>query len=349
MRGIMNVFKLALLCTMLVFHFNAYGALRVNGAGASFPYPLYAQWIASFNQGQNDYQFNYQSIGSGGGIRQFSNRTVHFGGTDAPMRDQQLENLDREILHIPSIMGAVAIAHSIPNLNQNIQMDGKTLALIFMGKIKYWNDPKIQKHNPTLSLPSDPIMPIRRADGSGTTDVFSDYLTKVSPLWKEKVGHGVALRWIGQNIGARGNEGVTSMLRQIPGGIGYIELAYARQFNFPLVALKNYAGNYTLPTTESITFAGSGLSEEQYYGDYRLSITNSPHPHAYPISAFTYILINTQNLNSFDLAVRNFLRWALTQGQTYASDLFYAPLPERLRDILLTRIQVDNDDHKNDD
>ena len=319
---------------------NASAATRINGAGATFPYPIYAQWISSFNQSQDDYQFNYQSIGSGGGIRQFSNSTVHFGATDAPMRDQQIENLDREILHIPTIMGAVAVAHNIPGFKKTIQMDGQTLALIFMGKIKYWDDPKIKAHNPELSIPNEAIMPIRRADGAGTTDVFSDYLSKVSSKWQKKVGRGVALRWIGQNIGAKGNEGVTSMLRQIPGSIGYIELAYARQFNFSLVALKNTSGHYTLPDTQSITHAASGLEEKDYYGDYRLSITNSAHPEAYPISAFSYILINTQNLNQFDLAVRQFLTWALTAGQEYAERLFYAPLPERLREIIIKRLEI---------
>ncbi len=316
--------------------------VRINGAGASFPYPIYARWISEYNQHQNDYRFNYQSIGSGGGIRQFSNRTVHFGASDSPMTDDHLERVDRDIMHIPTVMGSVVIAYNLPGFEGNLRLTGEILADIFMRNITKWNHPSIQKLNPNYKLPDEYIMPVRRADGSGTTDIFSDYLNKVSQTWAKNIGRGTALRWPMQTIGARGNEGVTGMLRQIPGSIGYIELAYAKQFNFPMIQLKNAAGNFISPSPKTVSAAALGLTEAEFYGDYRLSITNSTHEQAYPISAFTYILIPTLIETEHDIAVRQFLDWSLSEGQSFAETLHYAPLPERLAKIIRERISLED-------
>lgn len=317
----------------------AQAQLRVNGAGATFPFPIYSRWISEFNQSQDEYRFNYQSIGSGGGIRQFTNRTVHFGGTDAPVNDTQLENIGREILHVPTVMGSVVVAYNHPKIAPGLKLSGEVLAEIFMGQITKWNHPSIIALNPDRLLPDDYIMPVRRADGSGTTDVFSDYLNKVSKAWAKNIGRGTALRWPMQTIGARGNEGVTGMLRQIPGSIGYIEFAYAQQFSFPTAALLNAAGEFVAPSIEAVSAAALGLNEDEFYGDYRLSITNANHPEAYPISAFTYILVPKIVETEHDKAVRDFLNWALTIGQGFTQELFYSPLPEKLAEIILRRLK----------
>lgn len=343
LKAVQRLIKYFFVCfTCIFFCFQLQAAIRVNGAGASFPYPIYARWISEFNQLQDDYRFNYQSIGSGGGIRQFTNRTVHFGASDAPVNDQIMAQSDREILHVPTVMGSVTVAYNLEGVPSGLKLTGELLAEIFMGNIDKWNHPSITSLNPNLDLPDNYIMPVRRADGSGTTDVFSDYLNKVSPKWAAKMGRGTALRWPVKAIGARGNEGVTGMLRQIPGAIGYIELAYARQFNFPTVALQNAAGEFVEPSTEAVSASGLGLSQEEYYGDYRLSITNSDHPEAYPISAFTYILIPSQAKTEQDVAVRKFLQWSLNDGQIFAPDLHYAPLPKKLASIILKRLDGAN-------
>jgi phosphate transport system substrate-binding protein len=326
--------------TLIMFAFSSITqAMTLNGAGATFPFPIYSKWISEYENVESSVRINYQSIGSGGGVRQVMNQTVDFGASDDPLSDTDLESArtrGMELVHIPTVIGAVTIAYNLPELNGLIKLDGRTLAQIYLRTITKWNDPKIKALNPELNLPNQDIMVVRRADGSGTTAVFADYLATVSPTWAKSPGRGKSLRWPNGTIGARGNEGVTAMVKQSVGAIGYIELAYAIQNDLPTALILNRAGSFQGPTVDAIS--RSAHADLDFDGDMRLSIVDAPGEGVYPISAFTYILIDDKLKNDRQEAVRKFLNWALTTGQEFAPELHYAPLPERLRANLIKRL-----------
>jgi len=321
-------------CLLLAFIFAqpSFALIKVNGAGATFPYPIYSKWFSEYQKLNKDVQFNYQSIGSGGGIRQVIKETVDFGATDAPMLDKETSKVKYSIQHIPTILGAVTIAYNVEGLNGELKLDGKTLVNIYLGNIAKWNHQDIKKLNPTLNLPEKDILPVYRADGSGTTNIFTDYLATISSDFKEKVGQGKAVSWPA-GIGGKGNEGVTNMVKQTPGAIGYIELAYALNNNLKTVALKNAAGNFIQPSIEGIS-ASAAKTDIAKHG-FKGSIVNAADANAYPISAFTYILLPNKAETVQLKEVKKFLLWALSDGQEFAKELHYAPLPKNLAAQLL--------------
>ncbi|MBC7385848.1 MAG: phosphate ABC transporter substrate-binding protein PstS [Cryobacterium sp.] len=308
-------------------------ALTLNGAGATFPYPLYSKWFSEYRKIDPSVEINYQSIGSGGGIRQLLENTIDFGASDSPMKDEQLAKAKTPLFHFPMVMGAVVLTYNLPGVHQPIKLSPELLADLFLGKIFYWNDPKIVALNPEITLPDVPVMIVHRSDGSGTTSIFTDYLAKVSPEWKSRVGSGTAVKWP-LGIGGKGNEGVTGFVKNSPGALGYIELLYAEKNNLQVAHLKNAAGVFVKPEAKSITAAASGFLREMPK-DFRVSITNAPGSGAYPISAFTYLLVyrNLGDGKSVDAKtekLKRFIAWALTEGQKLAASLYYAPLPESL-------------------
>ncbi len=301
---------------------SAAGALLITGAGATFPYPIYSKWFSEYNKLKPELQFNYQSIGSGGGIQQITNKTVDFGASDAPMTDAELDKAPGALQHIPTVLGSVVVTYNaqIPSL----KLSPGTLAGIFLGKITKWNDAAIAADNAGTTLPDAPIAVVRRSDGSGTTAVFTDYLAKISDEWKTKVGAGKSVSWpVG--LGAKGNEGVTGLVKQMPGSIGYVELAYANQNKLSKAAIKNAAGKFVDPSIEATSAAAEGV---EMPADYRVSITNSKAENAYPIASFTYLLVyKDQGDAEKGTALVNFLWWAIHDGQKMAQALDYAPLP----------------------
>lgn len=313
-------------------------AQALTGAGATFPYPLYAKWFDVYAQ-KTGVRINYQSIGSGGGIRQLLEGTVDFGASDAPMTDDQLAKAPGKILHIPTVLGAVVIIYNLPDIGGTLRLSPDALAAIYLGEVKRWNDPRLAAENPGLKLPDMPIAVVYRSDGSGTTFVFTDYLSTVSPAWKARVGKGTSVSWpVG--IGSKGNEGVAGQVKQTPGAIGYVEVAYAVQNRLPYAHLRNRAGNYVEPSLDHITAAAAGAAEA-LPEDLRVSIVDAPGPNSYPISAFTYILVYQEQKDAAKgRALVEFLRWALTDGQAYAKDLLYAPLPEAVRAKALAKVKT---------
>jgi phosphate transport system substrate-binding protein len=302
------------------------GEARLQGAGATFPNPLYQKWFSEYNKAHPGLKFDYQSIGSGGGIKQILERTVDFGGTDAPMKDEDLKAAEGEILHIPTVLGAVVLTYNLPGVQGELKLTPEAVAGIFLGDITTWNDPSIASANPGLSLPATNVSVVHRTDGSGTTYVFTDYLSKVSPAWKEKVGAGTSVTWpVG--FGAKGNEGVTGQVKQTPNSIGYVELIYAEQQKLPVAALRNAAGQFIKPALDSITAAAASVAG-QMPDDLRVSITNAPGANAYPASAFTYLLIyREQKGEAKGKPLVDFLWWAIHDGQRVAKEMGYAPLP----------------------
>ncbi|MBI2682534.1 MAG: phosphate ABC transporter substrate-binding protein PstS [Acidobacteriales bacterium] len=297
---------------------------RLNGAGATFPYPMYSKWFSEYNKLHPDVQINYQSIGSGGGIRQVLAGTVDFGASDGPMTDAQLADAKSKIYHIPTVLGAVVPAYNINGVTADLKFTGPILADIFMGRITSWNDARIVKENPGISLPGTPIVVVHRSDGSGTTYVWVDYLCKVSGDWNTNVGRGTSVRWpIG--LGAKGNEGVAGMIRQVDGAIGYIELIYAEQNKIKYGWVKNAAGEYVKASLDSTTAAAASAKMPS---DYRVSITNAPGKGVYPIASFTWLLIPAKNADAGRQKILiDFLNWMVTDGQQLTRQLTYAPLP----------------------
>jgi phosphate transport system substrate-binding protein len=297
------------------------GGLLVNGAGATFPYPLYSKWFAEYNKLRPELKFNYQSIGSGGGIQQITAGTVDFGATDATMTDEEIAKIP-DVVHVPTVLGAVVITHNAPI--PSLRLTPELLASMFLGKVTRWNDPAIAKVNPGVQLPDLAITVARRSDGSGTTFVFTDYLAKVSPAWKSEVGAGKSVRWpVG--LGGKGNEGVTGLVKQTPGAIGYVELAYANQNKLALAALQNRDGAFVTPSLEATSAAAAGVAIPD---DFRVSITDAAGKGSWPISAFTYILVRKgQADGQKGPALVRFLWWATHEGQKLAAPLDYAPLP----------------------
>ena len=303
-------------------------ATNITGAGSSFAYPIYSKWAAMY-AAKTGVKINYQSIGSSGGIRQLSDGIVDFGATDGPMTDEQLAKAKGgAILHFPTVLGGVAVTYNLPGLRQPLKLTGAVLGDIFMGGITKWNDSRIAALNPGLKLPSNDVIVVHRADGSGTTYIFSDYLATVSTSWASKVGRGQSLNWpVG--LGGKGSEGVTGQVKQLPGAIGYVELSYATQNKLPVALIRNASGAWVAPTLESVTAAAAGAAAKLPANtDYRISIVNAPGKTAYPISSFTWILVYEHPKDSVKgKALANFLRWAYKDGESVAGSLDYAPLP----------------------
>jgi phosphate transport system substrate-binding protein len=315
--------------------------VMLNGAGATFPNIIYQDWMLTYNQAHPDVKLNYQSIGSGGGIRQFSDGTVDFGGSDAPMTDSAIAAIQGNVLHIPTVMGAVVVAYNLQGLSQPVKFTPDVVADIFLGKITRWNDARLASINAGLTLPPTDIVVVHRADGSGTSFVFTDYLAKVSLEWQQKVGKGTSVNWpVG--LGGRGNEGVSATVSQTPGAIGYIELAYAQKTNIPFGTLRNRAGNWIVPSLAAVTEAAAGaMTDMGPNTDFRVSITNSAGPQAYPISSFTWFLLHKSYRDAAKAgALVQFVWWAETEGQAKAAPLGYAPLPKELRPWIQARLKT---------
>ena len=297
----------------------------INGAGATFPNPLYSKWFSEYNK-LKQVQINYQPIGSGGGIRQLSNQTVFFGATDGPMTPEQMQQAPGKILHLPTVLGAVVPVYNLPGTQGEIKFNGPVLADVFLGKITKWNDPAIAKLNAGMQLPSTDITVVHRSDGSGTSYIWVDYLAKVSPEWLKKVGVNTSVNWP-NGLGGKGNEGVAGLVQQTPGSLGYVELIYALQNKIAYASVQNAEGEFVRATIQSVT-AAAGAAVKNMPKDFRVSITNAPGKGVYPISSFTWLLLyeNPKDKGQ-SKAMVDFVRWALTDGQKFAPDLGYAPLP----------------------
>jgi phosphate transport system substrate-binding protein len=320
----MRRYLLLLLCAVSALPLA--GQTTLNGAGATFPNPMYSKWFSEYHKLHPDIEVNYQSIGSGGGIRQVIAGTVDFGATDGPMTDDQLKEAKIKILHFPTVLGADVPAYNIPGVAQELKFTPEALAGIFLGKITKWNDKAIAGANAGVNLPDKDIVVVHRSDGSGTTYIWTDYLSKVSADWQSQVGTGTSVKWpIG--LGGKGNEGVAGMIRQLPGSIGYVELIYAVQNNITYGIVKNAAGSFVKASLESVTAAAA--SSPKMPADFRVSITNAPGKDAYPISSFTWLLIPEQSKDATKGKIlADFLNWMVTDGQKMTAALSYAPLPE---------------------
>ncbi|MFN8542650.1 MAG: phosphate ABC transporter substrate-binding protein PstS [Candidatus Binatia bacterium] len=331
---------------LLILTLSASGLARaatlVNGAGATFPYPLYSKWFDEFHKQKPDVQINYQSIGSGGGIRQVLEGTVDFGATDGPMTDEQLAQAKLPILHLPTVLGAVVVTYNLEGTNQRLVFSSEAVAGIFSGRITHWNDPTLARDNPGVALPARSIVPVHRSDGSGTTYVFTDYLSKVDAGWAKAVGKGTSVNWpVG--LGGKGNEGVSGLVKQTPNAIGYVELVYALQTKLAYGAIRNRAGNAVEPTLVSVTAAAAAAAAKMP-ADFRVSITDAAAADAYPIASFTWLLVPARIADpDKGEAIVRFLRWMLGDGQGFAAALDYAPLPPQVIELerkALEQIQV---------
>jgi phosphate transport system substrate-binding protein len=312
-------------------------AQSLNGAGATFPYPIYSKWFNEYHKLHPDVQINYQSIGSGGGIRQVTAGTVDFGATDGPMSDQQLAEAKFKIFHIPTVLGAVVPAYNVPGVQAELKFSPPAIAGIFLGKITNWNDKAIAADNPGVKFPDRPIIVVHRSDGSGTTYIWTDYLSKVSSEWKDQVGKGTSVKWpVG--LGGKGNEGVAGMVRQMEGGFGYVELIYALQNKIPFGAVKNSSGSWIKASLDSTTAAAGSVKNMP--DDFRVSITNPPGKDAYPIASFTWLLVPAQFKDATKGKVMvDFLNWMLGQGESMVSQLDYAPLPDNVKSKVQARVK----------
>ncbi|HUL42913.1 MAG TPA: phosphate ABC transporter substrate-binding protein PstS [Bacteroidota bacterium] len=306
--------------------------MKLNGAGATFPYVIYSKWFDLYNK-KTGIEFNYQSQGSGAGIKQVIEGTVDFGASDAPMTEDQLKEASTkqgtEILHIPTVMGAVVVTYNVPGLGKGLKLTAENLAEIYLGTITNWNDPKLAGENSGMKFPDLPIIVAHRSDGSGTTNIFTDYLSKVSSEWQTKIGKGTSVNWpVG--LGGKGNEGVAGLVKQSDGSIGYVELAYAIKNDLPYALLQNKAGKYVDATFDAVSAAAAGAVKNMP-ADLRVSITNSDGDASYPISGFTWLLIYRKMSDGDKVAaIKKFLTWAMGEGQNYAKDLYYAPLPKEV-------------------
>jgi phosphate transport system substrate-binding protein len=320
--------RIALLLAGFALALPVMGQTTLNGAGATFPYPMYSKWFSEYNKLHSDVQINYQSIGSGGGIRQVLNGTVDFGASDGPMSDEQLAQAKTKILHIPTVLGAVVPAYNVPGISGEIKFTPEALAGIFLGKVQKWNDAAITQANPGINFPDKPIIVIYRSDGSGTTFIFTDYLSKISKDWSNTVGKGTSVKWqIG--MGGKGNEGVAGQIRQLQGSIGYVELVYAVENKITYGSIKNAAGNFVKASLDAVTEAAA--SSPKMPADFRVSITNAPGKTAYPISSFTWLLIPAQAKDpKKGKIIADFLDWMVSDGQKMTSQLSYAPLPQNV-------------------
>ena len=315
---------LFVLCALLAL--PAIAQTTLNGAGATFPYPMYSKWFSEYHKLHPDIQINYQSIGSGGGIRQVLNGTVDFGASDGPMTDEMLKEAKFKILHLPTVLGADVPAYNVPGVSGELKFTPEALAGIFLGKITKWNDKALTIVNPGVNLPDRDIIVVHRSDGSGTTYIWTDYLSKISSEWESQVGKGTSVKWpVG--LGGKGNEGVAGSIRQLQGAMGYVELIYAVQNNIAYGSVRNAAGNFVKASLESVTAAAA--SAPKMPADFRVSITNAPGKDAYPISSFTWLLIPQQSKDpAKGKILADFLNWMVTDGQKMTAALSYAPLPE---------------------
>jgi phosphate transport system substrate-binding protein len=305
------------------------GSVRLNGMGATFPYPLYQKWMSEYGKINPNAKIDYNSQGSGAGVQGILKQTVDFGASDGPMTDAELKTAPAEILHIPTVLGAVVLTYNLPGVAQPLRFSPDVVADIFLGKIKKWNDERIKADNPGVNLPGTDIVVVHRSDGSGTSDVFTDYLSKVSPEWKEKVGRNKSPQWP-TGIGGKGNEGVTGQVKNTPNTIGYVELAYAMQNKMPVAPIKNKAGNFVDPSLDAIT-AAAAESVATTPDDLRVSITDAAGASVYPLSSYTYILVYKDQKDAAKGKVLvDFLWWGIHDGETFAKDLHYAPLPPEM-------------------
>ncbi len=314
--------------------------VKLNGAGATFPNVIYSDWILTYNAAHSDVQFNYQSIGSGGGIRQFSDGTVDFGASDAPMSDSAIAAINGNVLHIPTVLGAVVVTYNLPGVTTQLKFTPAIIADIFLGKLTKWNDARIAALNSGVTLPATDILVVHRSDGSGTSYIFTDYLSKVSPDWQTTVGKGTSVNWpVG--LGGKGNEGVAATVGQTPGSIGYVELAYADKNKLAYGALQNRSGKFIHPTLDAVTAAlSSAMKTMDASTDFRVSITDAPGATAYPIASMTYLLLRkTYDDPAKAKALVNFVWWGETVGQGKATSLGYAPLPEALRPWIQAKLK----------
>ena len=308
-------------------------AQNITAAGATFPYPIYNKWFTEYNQIHPNVKINYQSIGSGGGITQTSEGTVDFGASDMPVTDDKIAAAKVKFMHIPTVLGAVVPIYNVPGVSKDLNFSGDVIADIYLGKISKWNDPRLVKDNPGANLPDKAILPVYRSESSGTTFIFTDYLSKVSPDWKTAVGSNSAVKWPA-GIGAKGNEGVAGMVRQTPGSLGYVELIYALSNNMSYGAVKNAAGKFLQGSPEGVT-AAAAASAKSMPADYRVSITNAPGAASYPISSFTYLLIPVKFADpAKGAAVKDFLTWMLEHGESEATGMHYAPLPAQVQTMV---------------
>lgn len=337
-----STFLFLLLIASAVVTATLSAQMKLNGAGATFPYVIYSKWFDLYSQ-KIGVQFNYQSIGSGGGIKQVIEGTVDFGASDGPMTDDQLrdakEKQGTEVLHIPTVMGADVVAYNLPSAGKGLRLTPDVLAQIFLGQITKWNDSRIASINADKSLPDVPIIVAHRSDGSGTTYIFTDYLTKVSKTWAVNVGKGTSVNWPA-GLGGKGNEGVAGLVKQTEGAIGYVELAYAVKNNLPYALIQNKEGVYVEATFESVSAAAAGASKSMP-ADLRVSITDPAGRDSYPISGFTWLLVY-QNMKDKSKAreISKFLSWAMGEGQSYAKDLYYAPLPQAVVRLCEKKIRL---------
>jgi phosphate transport system substrate-binding protein len=307
------------------------GGADLTGAGATFPYPIYSKWFSDYANATG-IKINYQSIGSGGGVRQISEQTVDFGASDGPMSDEEMAKAKGgPILHIPTVLGADVITYNVPGVTSVLKLTPSVIADIFMGRIKKWNDTRLASLNPGVTLPNQDILVVHRSDGSGTTYIFTDYLDKVSPAWHTSVGKGKEVKWpVG--LGGKGNEGVSGQVKQTPGAVGYVELAYAKQNNLPAALVRNKAGQYVAASVPAVTAAGAGVAQSLPANtDYRVSIVDAPGAQSYPISSFTWLLVYQHQKDAVKgKKLVDFLNWAMTEGEKSAPTLDYAPLPTEM-------------------
>ena len=320
--------KLVLLCVCVLLALPVVGQTTLNGAGATFPNPMYSKWFSEYGKSHPDVQVNYQPIGSGGGIRQVTAGTVDFGASDMPMTDKQLQEAKFKILNIPTVLGAVVPAYNVPGVTGEVKFTPEALAGIFLGKISKWNDKAIVSANPGINFPDKDIIVVHRSDGSGTTFIWTDFLSKVSPDWKTQVGSDTSVKWpVG--VGNKGNEGVSGLIRQMSGAIGYVELIYAVQNNIPYGTVRNSSGAFVKGSLESVTAAAA--SAPKMPADFRVSITNAPGKDAYPIASFTWLLIPVPSKDpAKGKILSDFLNWMVTDGQKMTASLTYAPLPDNV-------------------
>ena len=315
----------ALVCT-LALGAGVAAQVQINGAGATFPNPIYSKWFSEYNKLKPNVRINYQPIGSGGGIRQVTAQTVFFGATDGPMTQEQILAAPGKLLHLPTVLGADVPVYNLPGVSGELKFSGIALADIFLGKITKWNDPALVKLNPAAKLPATDITVVHRSDGSGTTYIWVDFLAKVSPEWKKRVGVATSVNWP-TGVGGKGNEGVAGLVQQVPGSIGYVELIYALQNKIAYGSVQNLAGEFMRASVQSVTAAAAGAAAKMP-ADFRVSITNAEGKGAYPISSFTWLLLYENPKDKAQSKVMvEFMKWALTDGQKYATELGYAPLP----------------------
>jgi phosphate transport system substrate-binding protein len=316
---------------------SASAETNLNGAGATFPNPIYQKWFSEYHNAHQDVQINYQSIGSGGGIQQLTSGTVDFGASDGPMTDEQLSKVSGKVFHIPTVLGAVVPMYNINGVTGELKFTGEVLADIYLGNIKKWNDPKLAKDNPGVKFPDEEIVVVHRSDGSGTTYIFTDYLSKVSSAWKDKVGKGTSVNWPA-GLGGKGNEGVSGMVKQTEGSLGYVELIYAVSNKMSYGTVQNAAGTFVKASLESVTAAAASVKDMPE--DFRVSITNAPGKDAYPISSFTWLLVPAEWTDAGkEKAFVDFLTWMVDKGQSMTSALQYAPLPKNVAAKVKARIK----------